>query len=132
MIKAVGHLGIFVQSIEETLAGLEKLISFPEPELKEMTEVGMRCCVVDLGAIQLELLQEANPEGGLAKMLKEKGDYIDHFCLVSDDIDKDARDLLSKGVDLQNESPAVGLRGKKFVLTNPELLNGLTVEISEP
>ena len=32
----------------------------------------------------------------------------------------------------QNPVPSQGLRGKKIVLTNPALLNGLTVEISEP
>lgn len=132
MIRTVGHMGILVQSIEQTLAGLSKMVGYPDPDINEMTDVGLRCCVVDLGTIQLELLQEANPEGGLAKILKEKGDHINHFCLISDDIEKDAVELVRKGVRLQNPEPSAGLRGKRIVMTDPKLLNGLTVEISEP
>jgi methylmalonyl-CoA epimerase len=132
MIKGVGHLGIFVTDIEESLDALSKIIEFENPAFKESEEMGMKAAVVDLGNIQLEFIQDFTGEGPLAQLTKEKGDMIHHFCLLTDDIENDIETLIQRGVDMQDQKSRVGLRGKKIAMTMPSALNGITVELSEP
>jgi len=132
MIKGIGHLGLFVKDIQATVDALSKIVDIEKPKIKEVPDAGLKCAVVELNGIGLEMIQEINPEGGLARMLQEKGDMIHHFCLLSDSIEKDVELLKERGVPMADQEPRVGLRGKKIALTAPEALNGITVELSEP
>ena len=132
MIKGVGHLGIFVTDIEESLKALSKIVEFEKPAFKESQEMGMKAAVVDLGNVQLEFIQDLTGEGPVAQMLKEKGNMIHHFCLLTDSIEKDIETLEQRGVDMMDQKPRIGLRGKKIAMTMPSALNGITVELSEP
>ena len=132
MIKGIGHLGLFVKNIEESITALSKIMDIERPQIKAFPDAGLKCAVVDLHGIGLEMIQDANPEGPLSQMLKEKGDMIHHFCLISDSIEEDVEVLKARGVPMADKEPRVGLRGKKIALTTPEALNGITVELSEP
>ena len=132
MIKGIGHLGLFVKDIQATVDALGKIVDIEKPKIKEVPDAGLKCAVVELNGIGLEMIQEINPEGGLARMLQEKGDMIHHFCLLSDSIEDDVEALKGRGVPMADQEPRVGLRGKKIALTTPEALNGITVELSEP
>ena len=57
---------------------------------------------------------------------------IHHFCLLTDNIEKDIEELKSRGVEMADQEPRVGLRGKKIALTMASALNGITIELSEP
>jgi methylmalonyl-CoA epimerase len=132
MIKGVGHLGIFVTDIQESLKALSKIIEFEKPAFKESQEMGMKAAVVDLGNVQLEFIQDYTGEGPLAQTLKEKGNMIHHFCLLTDDIENDIETIKQHGVEMQDQKSRVGLRGKKIAMTMPSALNGITIELSEP
>lgn len=132
MIKGIGHLGLFVKDIQATVDALTKIADIEKPAVKEFPDAGLKCAVVDLNGIGLEMIQDNDPEGPLARMLQEKGDMIHHFCLLSDNIQKDVETLKARGVPMADQEPRIGLRGKKIALTTPEALNGITVELSEP
>ena len=132
MIKKVGHIGIFVKSIEETIDALSKFMDFDKPEIKESEAMGMKASVVNLAGFELELIQDMNDEGHLAKFVKEKGDMIHHFCLETDDIDADIANLKEKGIEMADQTPRIGIRGKRIAMTSPAALNGVTIELSEP
>ena len=132
MIKGLGHLGLFVTNIEESISALSKIVQFEKPAFKESQEMGLKAAVVDLGGIQFEFIQDYTGEGPVAQMLKEKGDMIHHFCLLTDNIEKDIETLKQRGVEMKDQQPRVGLRGKKIAMTLPSALNGITIELSEP
>lgn len=132
MIKGIGHIGIFVANIEQSLEALKKLTDFDPPRINESPETGMRCAVVKLGAAELELLQEMDPEGGLTKHCLEKGDFIHHFSLLTDDIETDLASCHEKGIEMQDRKPRIGLRKKKIAMSMPSAFNGIPVELSEP
>ena len=47
-------------------------------------------------------------------------------------IEDDFEVLKDRGIEMQDQKPRIGLRGKKIALTKPSALNGITVELSEP
>ena len=132
MIKGIGHLGIVVKDIEKSLDALAQIINFENPAIKEFPEKKMKCAVVEINGVSLEFLQDKSDDGFLGRFNREKGDAIHHFCLLSDDIEEDVEELKQRGVDMMDQKPRIGLRGKKIAMTKPRALNGITIELSEP
>ncbi|MGD9239408.1 MAG: VOC family protein [Desulfobacterales bacterium] len=132
MIKAVGHLGIVVKDIEASLKALSKVIDIQSPAIKEFPEKKMKSAVVEFGGIGLEFLQDLNEDGMMARFNKEKGDGIHHFCLLTDNIEDEIEVLKKRGIEMLDQKPKIGLRGKKIAFTKPSALNGITIELSEP
>ena len=132
MIKAVGHLGIAVKDIAVSLKALSKIVDFQSPAIKEFPENKIKCAVVELGGISLEFIQDSSEDGMMAQFIKEKGDAIHHFCLLTDNIEDDVEALKQRGIEMLDQTPRIGLRGKKIALTKPSALNGITIELSEP
>jgi methylmalonyl-CoA/ethylmalonyl-CoA epimerase len=132
MIKAVGHLGIVVRDIDVSLKALSKIIEIQSAAIKEFSEKKMKCAVVELGGIALEFIQDSSEDGMMAQFTKEKGDGIHHFCLLTDNIEDDVEALKQRGIEMLDQKPRIGLRGKKIAFTKPSALNGITIELSEP
>ncbi len=132
MIKGIGHLGIVVQDIEKSLKALSKIIAFEMPLIREFPEKKMRCALLELNGLGLEFIQDDSDDGFLGQFLREKGDAIHHFCLISDNIAEDVATLKQRGIDMRDQQPRTGLRGKQIAMTMPNALNGVTIELSEP
>ena len=132
MIKSIGHLGIAVKDIDVSLKALSKIVDFQSPAIKEFPENKIKCTVVELGGISLEFIQDSSEDGMMARFIKEKGDAIHHFCLLTDNIEDDVEALKQRGIEMLDQKPRIGLRGKKIAFTKPSALNGITIELSEP
>ena len=132
MIKEIGHLGIVVKDLEKSLKALSQIIEFEKPAVKEFPDKKMRCAVVEIKGVSLEFLQDNSDNGFMALFNREKGDAIHHFCLLSDNIEKDVEALKKRDVEMRDPKPKIGLRGKKIAMTMPNALNGITIELSEP
>jgi len=132
MIRGIGHLGIVVKDIEKSLNALSQIVDFEPPTIKEFPDKKMKCAVVEMNGAALEFLQDSSDGGFLAKFNRKKGDAIHHFCLLSDDMEKDVEALKEKGVPMMDLEPRTGLRGKKIAFTAPDALDGISIELSEP
>jgi len=132
MIKAVGHLGIVVKDIDVSLKALSKVIDIQSVAIKEFSGKKMKCAVVELGGIALEFIQDSSEDGMMTQFIKEKGDGIHHFCLLTDNIEDDVEVLKQRGIEMLDQKPRIGLRAKKIAFTKPSALNGITIELSEP
>ena len=132
MIKGIGHLGIVVKDIEKSIKSLSQILDFEKPLIREFPEKKMKCAVVEMDGVALEFLQDNSEDGFLAKFNREMGDSIHHFCLLTDNIEKDVAALKENGVPMMDLEPRVGLRGKKIAFTLPDALNGISIELSEP
>ncbi len=132
MIQGVGHVGIAVKNIEESLEAVSKALDLPIPPVRDNPEKKMKCAVVDLSGIGLEFIEDYSEEGAFAMFVKEKGNAIHHVCLLTDDIEADIKVLEKRGVEMADRVPRIGLRGKKIAFTRPSALNGIPMELSEP
>ena len=132
MIKGIGHVGIAVQDIEKSLAALSRALNIPIPPIKDIPEKKMKVAVVDLSGIGLEFLEDYSGEGEFAEFVKERGNAIHHFCLLTDNIEEDIEILKHRGVEMVNNKPRIGLRGKRIAFTKPGVLEGIPIELSEP
>jgi len=132
MIQGLGHIGIAVKNIEESLAALSKALDLPIPPIRDNPEKKMKVAMVDLKGIGLEFLEDYSKEGEFTKFVQEKGDAIHHFCLLTDNIEADIEVLEKRGIEMADQKPRIGLRGKRIAFTKPSALNGIPMELSEP
>jgi len=132
MILGLGHIGIVVKNIEESLAAISKVLDIPVPPIQDFPEKKKKVAVVDLKGIGLELIQDYSPEGVLTKFLRDGGDVIHHFCLLTNDIQEDIEILKKRGIEMMDQKPRLGLRGKKIAFIKPSVLKGVQMELSEP
>ena len=132
MLKGIGHLGIVVKDMEKSLKALSQIIDFERPAIKEFPDKKMRCALVETKGASIEFIQDNSDDGPMARFSREKGDAIHHFCLVSDNIEEDVEALKKRGVEMLDQKPRIGLRGKKIAMTLPSAMNGIIIELSEP
>jgi methylmalonyl-CoA/ethylmalonyl-CoA epimerase len=132
MIKGLGHLGIVVADIDKSLAAFAKALNVPVPPVKDVAEKKTKVALMDFNGIGLEFIQDYSEDGAFAKLVKERGDSIHHFCLLSDDVQGDIDALNAKGVEMADQQPRIGLRGKPIAFTKAASLNGIPVELSTP
>jgi methylmalonyl-CoA/ethylmalonyl-CoA epimerase len=132
MIKGIGHLGIAVKNIEETLAALVKTFDLSMPPILDVPEKKMKVALVHLNGVGLEILEDYSEDGPFAKFVRERGNAIHHFCLLTDDIETDIEVMKSRGVQMADDKPKLGLRGKRIAFAHPSALRGIPFELSEP
>lgn len=132
MIKGIGHIGIAVKNIEETLGAFTRALNIPRPPIKEVPERKLKVAVLNLGGVGLEFIQDESSDGEFATLVKERGNSIHHFCLLTDEIESDLEILKSRGVELADEKPKMGVRGKRIAFVKKNLLGGIALELSEP
>lgn len=132
MIKGLGHLGIVVGDIDKSLAAFAKALDVPVPPVKDVVEKKTKVALMEFNGIGLEFIQDYSEDGAFAKLVKERGDTIHHFCVLSDDMQADIDAMKAKGIDMADQQPRFGLRGKPIAFTKPAALNGIPIELSAP
>jgi len=132
MIRGVGHIGLAVADLERTLTRLCRALDLPRPAVRDVAEKKMKIALLDLGNVSLELLEDYSEEGAWARRVRERGNHIHHFCLLSDDIEADVKLLADRGVEMADQRPKTGLRGKRVAFISPSLLDGILFELSDP
>jgi methylmalonyl-CoA epimerase len=132
MIKGIGHIALTVSHIEEVVAALCRAIGIPPPAIRDIPERKVRVALVNMGNLQLEILEDTSTDGFIARHTAAHGNAIHHFCLLSDDLETDLAALAEKSIPLMDHQPRIGVRGKRIAFISPELLNGIPIELSEP
>lgn len=132
MIQGVGHIGITVKDIEDSLAAISKTLDLPIPAIQDNPDKKMKVAVVNLPGVKLEIIEDYSEEGEFAKFVKERGNAIHHFCVLSDNLEADIKVLKKRGIEMADHKPKIGLRGKRIAFTKPSALSGIPLELSEP
>jgi methylmalonyl-CoA/ethylmalonyl-CoA epimerase len=132
MIKGIGHVGIAINNIEETVKRLTEALGLPLPPIKDLPERKMKLAVVSIGGTDIEFLEDYSKDGPLAKMVRERGNVVHHFALLTDQIEADIQALKERGVEMVDPIPKMGLRGKRIAFIEANLLRGIPIELSEP
>ena len=132
MIQGISHIGIAVKDIGRSLAALSKTLDLPMPAVQDHPDKKIKVAVVDLFGIGLEFIEDYSEEGQFAEFVRKRGDGIHHISLLTDAIEADIRELESRGIEMVDRKPKMGVRGKRIAFTKPTALNGIPLELSEP
>jgi methylmalonyl-CoA/ethylmalonyl-CoA epimerase len=131
MISKIDHIGIAVRDLKRAASlysdafGLEVSEGIDAPERK------LRIAFTEISGTKLEFLMPTDNESVVAKFIDKRGEGIHHISFEVDDIEKAISELKSKGVELVDEKPRLGVEGDKIVFLQPKSTLGVLIELKE-
>jgi methylmalonyl-CoA/ethylmalonyl-CoA epimerase len=131
MIKKIEHLGIAVNSIEESIKVFETLLGTKCYKIEEVASEGVKTAFLQVGQSKIELLEATNPDSPIAKFLEKKGRGIHHIAFDTSDIEKEIERLTTEGFELIHKTPKDGADGKIIAFLHPKSTEGILVELCQ-
>ena len=132
MFARIDHIGVAVESIDDTLslyvAGYEMKLVHREV----VEEQGVEAVLLDVGENHVELLQPLGADTPVGRYLERRGEGIHHVAYQVQDIDAELERLRSAGIELIDQSPRIGIRGSRVAFCHPRSTGGVLTEIVEP
>lgn len=129
MIKAISHLGVAVNDLEEARNYYRSIFGLESSEPMIGGGGTVKASLVELSNAVVELLAPIGSEGAIAKFLEKRGEGIHHICYEVDDINAEVDSLKAKGIDVLGE-PRPGAEGMSVFL-HPRGTHGVLVELVE-
>ena len=125
----VDHIGIATGSIEEGLAVWRDVLGLKVDSTEEVTEQGVKVCMLAVGDTHVELLEPLSAETAVGKFLAKRGPGMHHIAIEVADINASLAELKNKGARLIDETPRVGAGGCLVAFVHPSSANGVLVEL---
>jgi len=127
----IEHIGIAVNSLENSNTLFEKLLGVPYYKIEEVPSEGVKTSFFKSGPNKIELLESTREDGPIAKFLEKKGEGIHHIAFAVTDIIAEIKRLKSEGFVVLNEEPKKGADNKLVVFLHPKSSNGVLVELCQ-
>jgi methylmalonyl-CoA/ethylmalonyl-CoA epimerase len=131
MLTKVHHVGIVVQNADEALKFYRDALGLPVTADQVIEDQGVRGVLLQIGGSEIELLEPTRNDTGVARFLESRGEGMHHICFESDDVDHELESARSKGIELIDEEPRLGLAGRICFL-HPKSNHGVLIEFATP
>ena len=129
MNPSVAHVGIAVTSITEALAFYRDVLGV-SPGRPETVD-GATIVSLDVGGVDVELLEPSDPHSPVAKFLAKRGPGIHHISYRVSDLDAALERCRTAGYQLVDATPRRGAGGRRIAFVHPKTTNGILLELTE-
>lgn len=131
LVSKIDHIGIAVESIEESLKLYTDILGLTLEGTEVVEEQKVKTAFLPIGDTEIELLESTHPDGPIAKFIQKRGQGIQHIAFRVDDIEKALAEMKDKGVRLIDEKPRYGAGGAKIAFLHPKSTNGVLIELCQ-
>lgn len=131
MIKKVDHIGIAVQSLEESLPFYTEVLGLELKGIEEVESERVKVAFIQIGGTKLELLEPTSSESAIAKYIEKRGEGIHHVALGVDSIEARIAEIKEKGIKMINDEAKVGAGGALVAFMHPKSTGRVLVELCE-
>jgi methylmalonyl-CoA/ethylmalonyl-CoA epimerase len=131
MIKKIHHVAIAVRNLDKALNLYESLFGLKASKIETVPEQGVKTALIPVGdGSKIEFLEPIDPNGGVAKFLKSRGEGIHHICLEVDNIDQTLNTIAEKGCQLIDKESRKGPDGR-IGFIHPKSTKGVLIELTQ-
>lgn len=131
MIRKIEHLGIAVNSLEESIPIYETLLGTKCYKTEEVLSEGVKTAFLAIGESKIELLEATNDDSPIAKFLSKKGKGFHHIAFDVDDIQLEIDRLVNEGFEMIHRTPKDGADNKQIAFLHPKSSDSLLVELCQ-
>jgi methylmalonyl-CoA/ethylmalonyl-CoA epimerase len=131
MLLKIEHLGIAVDSLEESIPVYEALLNTPCYKKESVVSEGVMTAFFQVGPNKIELLEATNPDSPIAKFLATKGKGFHHVAFQTDNIEQEIDRLIGQGFTLIHQTPKEGADGQIIAFLHPKSSDKLLVELCQ-
>lgn len=128
-ISHIEHLGIAVNSIEESLPFYEEVLGLKCYSVEEVADQKVKTAFFKVGGTKIELLEPTSEDSPIAKFIEKRGQGIHHIAYCVDDVEKSLRDAEAKGLRLIDAHPRKGAEGLNIAFLHPKSTAGVLTEL---
>jgi len=128
MFKRIDHVGIVVNSLDETLKTYCDQLGFALLERITIPEQLVEAAFLDAHNGTLELIAPTDATSGTARFLQNRGEGTHHVCFEVDDIEAALAELRTQGLRLIDEKPRRGPHGL-VAFVHPKATHGTMIEL---
>lgn len=128
MFKRIDHIGIVVNSLDESLKTYCDQLGFTLLERVTIPEQLVEAAFLDAHNGTLELIAPTDTTSGTARFLQNRGEGTHHVCFEVDDIAAALAELRTQGVRLIDETPRQGVHGL-VAFVHPKAAHGTLIEL---
>ncbi len=130
-VSHIDHLGIAVNSLEESIPYWENVIGLKCYAIEEVADQKVRTAFFMLGQTKIELLEATSEESSIAKYVATKGIGIHHMALACEGIEDQMADAEAQGIRLIDKTPRKGAEGMTIAFLHPKSTQGILTELCE-
>ncbi len=127
----ISHLGIAVNSIEESLKLYTDVFGLELAGTEEVPEQKVRVAFLPIGESRIELLEATDPESAVAKFIEKKGEGIQHIAFQVENVEKAIEAAKELGMRMIDEKPRKGAGGARIAFMHPKNTYGVLIELCE-
>ena len=132
-ISHIEHLGIAVQSIEESLPFFKDVLGLECYATEVVEDQKVKTAFLKVGEVKLELLEPTSPESAVAKWLEKGGKGVHHVAFaVEDGVAEALVEAEGKGIRLIDQKPRPGAEQMSIAFLHPKSTAGILTELCEP
>ena len=131
MFTRIHHVSIVVRSLEKALPFYRDVLGLSEIRRATVADQGVHAVLLSTLDGEMELLEPADPGGGVARFLERKGEGLHHLCLETPDVVAAVTHMKGIGAPLIDQSSRLGLAGM-IAFLHPKASHGILVELAQP
>src|SRR5512137_2473179 len=131
MLTKINHIGIAVQSIDDTLPFYRDQLGMAFKGAEEVSEQKVKVAMLQVGESKIELLEPTSPESPVAKFLEKNGPGIHHLAYEVENIESAIARLKQEGARMIDETPRNGAHGTRIAFVHPKSSNGVLTELCQ-
>lgn len=132
-IKRIDHVAIVVRDMEASLRFYRDTLGVTPSRVIDFPREGVKIAFLPMGGpggSEIELLEPAGAETGVARFLEKRGEGLHHICLEVPDIEAALRELQAEGTPVLDAQPRQTAEGRG-VFIHPKGASGVLLELVE-
>ena len=131
MLQKINHIGIAVQSLDETLPFYRDGLKMPLCGIEEVADQKVRVAMLGIGESKIELLEPTSPDSPIAKFLDKNGPGIHHIAYEVDDVAQAIEQMIAEGARMVDQVPRDGVHGTRIAFVHPKSSHGVLTELCQ-
>src|ERR671923_732526 len=127
----IDHIGVAVDDLDGAIALYEGRLGMPMQHRETVEEQGVEAVLLGVGDSHVELLRPLGPDTAVGKFLARSGPGLHPVAYGTDDIDSALDAVRGAGLELIDEQPRIGIRGRRVAFLHPKSTGGVLTELVE-
>lgn len=132
-IKRIDHVAIVVRDMDAALGFYRDTLGIEPSRVIDFPSEGVKIAFLPMGGpggSEIELLEPASSETGVARFLEKRGGGLHHICLEVPDIERALDELREQGTPVLDETPRATAEGRGIFI-HPKGTGGVLLELVE-
>lgn len=128
MVTGFNHIGVVVESIDETLKRMGPAFGAVEEVRESIEFAGQTSAMIRIGDQKIEMMEPLGEKGTVPDFLKKHGEGLHHISLKVDDFEADVARFEENGYKVFGKTE---MQGHHIAFIHPKTANGIVYEIAD-